>query len=49
MVMDFVEGRTLAAVLKESGRLPLDRFLKIFIPGRRALSAAHKSSVLHRD
>jgi len=49
MVMDFVEGRTLAAVLKESGRLPLDRFLKIFIQVADALSAAHKSSVLHRD
>jgi len=49
MVMDYVEGSTLAEVLKKSVRLPLVRFLRIFIQVCDALEHAHKGSVLHRD
>jgi serine/threonine protein kinase len=49
MVMDYVEGQTLSALLKQSGPLKLDRFLNIFIQVCDALEHAHSRSILHRD
>ncbi len=48
-IMDLVEGESLSEVLKNSGRLPLDRALKIFIQVGFALSYAHANGVIHRD
>ena len=48
-IMDLVEGESLAEILKTSGRLPLDRALKIFIQVGFALSYAHSNGVIHRD
>lgn len=48
-VMDLVEGEALADLLKERGRLTLDKALKIFIQVGFALSYAHSNGVIHRD
>ena len=48
LVMRFIEGRTLKAVLKE-GPLSLDRVLETLEPAGEALAYAHQQGVLHRD
>jgi serine/threonine protein kinase len=49
MVMDFIEGLTLAQVISREGPLSTRRFLRLFHQVTEALSHAHKRSVLHRD
>ncbi len=49
MVMDFIEGKTLADVIKESGGLSLEASLPRFIQLCDALEHAHEAGVLHRD
>lgn len=49
LVMDFVQGRTLASLLKKSGILPLDVALKLFVELSFALGYAHSKGVVHRD
>ncbi|CAM6000555.1 unnamed protein product [Sphagnum balticum] len=49
MVMDFVDGVTLAEVFKTENVLSKDRFLAIFRQICLGLAHAHKRGVLHRD
>jgi len=49
MVMDFVEGRTLAQIIEGDGPLGKNRFLRIFEQICDALAHAHNRGVLHRD
>ena len=49
MVMEFLEGETLEAVLLRDAPLPAVRALPIFDEVLDALSAAHKVGVVHRD
>jgi len=48
IVMEFVEGRTLADLLAE-GRLPSERVAMLGTGLARALDAAHEAGVVHRD
>ncbi len=48
-VMEYIEGKSLAEVLKEETRLPLTRALKIFVQICDALGHAHSKNVIHRD
>ncbi len=48
LVMRYVEGRTLKAVLKE-GPVPLGKVMGILEPAGQALAYAHDQGVLHRD
>jgi eukaryotic-like serine/threonine-protein kinase len=48
LVMEFVEGDTLAHVIKQ-GPMPLERVLQYGIQIADALSAAHAKGVIHRD
>ncbi len=48
LVMELIEGQTLAELIPESG-LSEDRFFEIAIPLADALSAAHARGVTHRD
>jgi serine/threonine-protein kinase len=48
LVLEFVDGRTLADVLKE-GALPLSEAMAIARQIADALSAAHERGIIHRD
>ncbi|MEW5721107.1 MAG: protein kinase, partial [Chloroflexota bacterium] len=48
LVMRFVEGKTLKAVLRD-GLLPIPRVLAIIHPVTEALAYAHAQGILHRD
>ena len=49
IIMEFVEGCTLADKIRESGPLPLELTLLIFKQILSALDHAHKAGVIHRD
>lgn len=49
LVMDFLDGTSLADVLQKQGFLPLARFLDIFIQTAEALEHAHNKNIVHRD
>lgn len=48
MVMEYVEGQTLALRLRE-GPLPVERLLRCAAEITEALSAAHERGIIHRD
>ena len=48
-VMDFVEGETLDAMIRQRGALPVDEAIQILRGVASALDAAHKKDVVHRD
>jgi|SoiMethySBSTD1v2_1073268.scaffolds.fasta_scaffold03471_12 serine/threonine protein kinase/Tol biopolymer transport system component len=47
--MEFVEGRTLEAELKEHGPFSADEVVRVGIELCRALGAVHESGLVHRD
>ena len=49
LVMEFVEGRTLAELIAQSGQLRVDRALTIARQAAEGLAAAWKAGVIHRD
>src|SRR5262245_34786582 len=49
LVLEFVEGDTLADLLQKRGPLPLDDVLHIAKQICDALSAAHEKGIVHRD
>lgn len=49
LIMEFVEGETLAQRIELRGQLPVDESLDVFIQVCDALSYAHSGGVLHRD
>jgi len=49
LIMDLVEGLTLAKYLEMNGRVPVDLALRTFIPICFAMAHAHREGVIHRD
>lgn len=49
IVMEFVEGQNLHALIQRDGALPLARLLDIGIQAADALAAAHEINLIHRD
>src|SRR5688572_27468844 len=49
IVMEYLEGRDLAAVLELEGRLPIGRAVHYVMQACEALAVAHASGVTHRD
>jgi len=49
MVMEFMEGEDLNALLTREGNLPLDEALDIFMEVLDAVEAAHQGGIIHRD
>jgi serine/threonine protein kinase len=49
LVMEFVNGRDLAAVVEERGRLPISEAVDYTMQVGRALDYAHSQGIIHRD
>lgn len=49
LVMDLVEGPTLAEYLRAHGRLSVEKALEIFLPLTQGVAYAHGQGVVHRD
>ncbi|HVY60184.1 MAG TPA: SUMF1/EgtB/PvdO family nonheme iron enzyme, partial [Planctomycetota bacterium] len=49
VVTEWIEGKTLRALVEEKGPIPHDRAAKILVGALRALEAAHKEKLLHKN
>ncbi len=49
LVMEYVEGKDLAALLREKGPLPLSQAVQCTLQAARGLQYAHDKGVVHRD
>jgi serine/threonine-protein kinase len=49
LVMEYLEGESLASVLKRSGPIDLGLTCAVIEPALLALSAAHRKQIVHRD
>lgn len=49
LVQDYFEGRELSELIKESGRLPVDRALNFILQAARGLEYAHQRTIYHRN
>lgn len=49
LVMEYVEGKDLAAIVKEHGPLPVRQAVECIVQAARGLEFAHKRGVVHRD
>ncbi len=49
LVMEYVEGRNLAEVVKAQGPLPVERALAHVLQAARGLQQAHAAGIVHRD
>lgn len=49
IVLNFVEGESLATRLKRSGAIPVGEALKLFLQIAAGLTHAHNRSIIHRD
>jgi tRNA A-37 threonylcarbamoyl transferase component Bud32 len=49
LAMEYLEGRTLGAILTEQKRLPLDRAIRLTRAIAAGLDAAHELGIVHRD
>ncbi len=49
MVMEWVEGRLLRLILREQGKLPVDRAVRLTVKIAQALDYIHQHGVVHRD
>ncbi len=49
IVMEYVQGNTLADQLREQGTLPIDRTIRIFRQILNAFDHAHSAGIIHRD
>jgi serine/threonine protein kinase len=49
LVMEYVEGSTLAELLRSTGALTPDQAAQIMVQAAEALAAAHEAGIVHRD
>ena len=49
LVMEFVDGKDLAAVVKEKHPLPVEKVVDYLLQAARGLAFAHESGIIHRD
>ncbi|RYJ03927.1 MAG: serine/threonine protein kinase, partial [Actinomycetales bacterium] len=49
IVMEHVEGHSLAELLRESGPMPTEQVMSVVVQVSEALAAAHAAGVVHRD
>jgi serine/threonine protein kinase len=48
-VMDYLEGRNLAAEVRENGPMPPERAVRLMVQVCGALEEAHRAGIVHRD
>ncbi|MBX5482821.1 MAG: protein kinase [Myxococcaceae bacterium] len=49
MVLEYLQGKTLAETLKKGQRVPAPRAVELMVPVVRALVCAHEQGIVHRD
>jgi len=49
LVMEYVEGRTLSTLVRDSGPLAIDQAAPVIAQAADALAAAHAAGIVHRD
>lgn len=49
LVMEYVDGTDLASLVRQQGRLPVDKALQCVLQAARGLDYAHQQGVIHRD
>jgi serine/threonine protein kinase len=49
LVMEYVEGKDLAALIREHGPLPVPQAVDCILQAARGLDYAHKQGIIHRD
>ena len=49
LVMEYVEGKDLAAIVKEKGPLPVAQAVECVVQAARGLQYAHEEGIVHRD
>src|SRR6185369_1273125 len=49
LVMEYVEGSDLSALVKKSGPLPVEKALHCILQAARGLEYAHGEGIIHRD
>ncbi|MGI8977703.1 MAG: serine/threonine-protein kinase [Pirellulaceae bacterium] len=49
LVMEFVDGSDLSALVKKDGPLPVDKAVNYILQAARGLEAAHAEGIVHRD
>jgi serine/threonine-protein kinase len=49
LIMEYVKGEDLAALLKREGPLPFSRAARMFVQACSALTEAHDHGIIHRD
>jgi len=49
LVMEFVDGDTLAAMVQELGKVPWDKAARLILQVARGLEYAHSQGIVHRD
>jgi len=49
LIMEYVEGSDLSAIVKKNGPLPLDQAVNYILQTAQGLEAAHAEGIVHRD
>ncbi|MCD8363548.1 MAG: Ig-like domain-containing protein [Lachnospiraceae bacterium] len=49
IIMEYLEGETLASYLEHAGKIPVDEAIAILEPVMYALEAVHTEGIIHRD
>jgi len=49
LIMEFVDGQSLQAIMKRSGQLPVPMVVRVVRDIAEVLAAAHQSGIVHRD
>tara|TARA_R110002096_G_scaffold299503_6_gene494231 strand:- start:156067 stop:157671 length:1605 start_codon:yes stop_codon:yes gene_type:complete len=49
LIMEFVDGQSLQAIMKRSGQLPIPMVVRVVRDIADVLAAAHQSGIIHRD
>lgn len=49
IIMEYLEGETLAAYLEQNGKVSIDEAVKMLTPVLKSLETVHKAGIIHRD